>query len=196
MKIGILGGTFDPPHLGHLKLAEAAIDALELDEVILLPANSNPFKKEKRTSEPKFRVAMTQLLQKRNPKFSFSDMEITRGGVSYTVDTLGELQMVHPGDYWFIMGADAVRGFADWRNPQRIMRLCRLAVAIRPPMNKDDLERQIPDEFRDKVDIIEMAASNESSTEIRERVRKGQTIQNLTTSEISTYIRNNKLYKI
>lgn len=195
MKIGILGGTFDPPHFGHLKLAEAAIEALDLDEVILLPANTNPFKQQRRSSPAKDRIAMTQLLQKRNAKLSFSDMEITRGGVSYTVDTLGELQMVHPGEYWFIMGADAMKGFEEWKNPQRILRLCRLAVAIRPPMTRIDLELQIPEDFRDKVDIIEMTATEESSTVIREKVAKGQTIQNLTTSEISDYIRNNKLYK-
>ncbi|MBI1333859.1 MAG: nicotinate (nicotinamide) nucleotide adenylyltransferase [Armatimonadetes bacterium] len=194
MRIGILGGTFDPPHLGHLKLAEAAIESLQLDEVILLPANTNPFKGRQRTSSAKDRAAMTQLLQKRNPKLSFSDMEITRGGVSYTVDTLGELQMVHPGDYWFIMGADAVKNFGEWKNPQRILRLCRLAVAVRPPTTKEDLSRQIPAEFRDKIDIIDMATTAESSTEIRERLQKGQPIQNLTIPEVSEYIKKNKLY--
>ncbi len=194
MRIGILGGTFDPPHHGHLKLAEAAINALELDEVILLPANTNPFKSGQRTTPAKHRAAMAQLLQKRNAKLSFSDMEITRGGVSYTVDTLGELQMVHPGEYWFILGADAMKGFSEWKNPQRILRLCRLAVALRPPMTKEELERQIPDEFRDKVDLIEMPPTPESSTDIRTRLQKGQPIQNITPAEIVDYIRQNKLY--
>ena len=195
MRIGILGGTFDPPHYGHLKLAEAAIEALQLDEVILLPANINPFKQKKRVTAAKDRIAMLQLLQKKNPKLSFSDMEITRGGVSYTVDTLGELQMVHPGEYWFILGADAISTFTEWKNPQRILRLCRLAVTVRPPLNKDDLELQIPDEFRDKIDTIEMTATDESSTTIRDRVIRDLPIQNMTTPEIVTYIRNNKLYK-
>ena len=195
MRIGILGGTFDPPHYGHLKLAEAAIEALDLDEVILLPANINPFKQQKRISSSKDRAAMLQLLQKKNAKLSFSDMEITRGGVSYTVDTLGELQMVHPGEYWFILGADAVGNFVEWKNPQRILRLCRLAVAIRPPFNKDDLQLQLPEEFRDKIDVIEMTATEESSSAIRDKVIRGVTIQNLTTPEITEYIRNNKLYK-
>ncbi len=194
MKIGILGGTFDPPHYGHLKLAEAAIEALDLDEVILLPANINPFKQKKRITSAKDRIAMVQLMQKRNAKLSFSDMEITRGGVSYTVDTLGELQMVHPGEYWFLMGADAISNFMDWKNPQRILRLCRLAVTIRPPFNKDDLELQLPEEFRDKIDIIEMSPTEESSTTIRDRVIRGLPIQTMTTPEIVTYIRNNKLY--
>ncbi len=194
MRIGILGGTFDPPHYGHLKLAEAAIESLNLDEVILLPANINPFKQKKRITSGKQRIAMTQLLQKRNPKLSFSDMEITRGGVSYTVDTLGELQMVHPGEYWFIVGADAIGNFMEWKNPQRILRLCRLAVAVRPPINKDDLQLELPEEFRDKIDIIEMTATTESSSTIRDRIIRGLTVQNMTTPEIVDYIRNNKLY--
>ena len=195
MRIGILGGTFDPPHFGHVKLAEAAISALDLDEVILLPANINPFKQKQRITSARDRIAMTQLLQKKDPKLSFSDMEITRGGVSYTVDTLGELQMVHPGEYWFILGADAIGNFLEWKNPQRILRLCRLAVAIRPPINKDDLQLELPEEFRDKIDVIEMTATNESSSTIRDRVIRDLPIQNMTTPEIVTYIRNNKLYK-
>ena len=194
MRIGILGGTFDPPHYGHLKLAEAAIESLDLDEVILLPANINPFKQKKRITSGKQRIAMTQMLQKRNPKLAFSDMEITRGGVSYTVDTLGELQMVHPGEYWFIVGADAIGNFMEWKNPQRILRLCRLAVAVRPPINKEDLQLELPEEFRDKIDIIEMTATTESSSTIRDRIIRGLTVQNMTTPEIVDYIRNNKLY--
>ena len=194
MRIGILGGTFDPPHYGHLKLAEAAIESLDLDEVILLPANINPFKQKKRITSGKQRIAMTQLLQKRNPKLSFSDMEITRGGVSYTVDTLGELQMVHPGEYWFIVGADAIGNFMEWKNPLRILRLCRLAASVRPPINKDDLQLELPEEFRDKIDIIEMTATTESSSTIRDRIIRGLTVQNMTTPEIVDYIRNNKLY--
>ena len=196
MKIGILGGTFDPPHFGHLKLAQAAIEQLGLDEVILLPANNNPFKRDRRATKAQQRAEMTQLLQKKDPKLSFSDMEITRGGVSYTVDTLGELQMVHPGEYWFIMGADAVKGFEEWKNPQRILRLCRLAVALRPPMTKDDLEGHIPEDFREKIDMIEMAPTDESSSVIRDRVQRGLPVQSMTTPEITDYIRNNKLYKL
>ena len=195
MRIGILGGTFDPPHYGHLKLAEAAIEALDLDEVILLPANINPFKQKRRTAPAKDRMAMVQLLQKKNARLSSSDMEITRGGVSYTVDTLGELQMVHPGEYWFILGADSVAEFNEWKNPQRVLRLCRLAVAVRPPITREDLLLQLPEDFRDKIDVIELTATEESSTEIRDRVIRGLTIQNMTTPEISDYIRNNKLYK-
>jgi nicotinate-nucleotide adenylyltransferase len=195
MRIGILGGTFDPPHFGHLAIIEAAIQSLDLDEVIILPANTNPFKQGKPAVHPKQRLEMVNLLAKKNPKVATSDMEITRGGLSYTVDTLGELQMVHPGEYWFILGADALKGFPNWKNPQRILRLCRLAVAARPPVAEEDLLRGLPDEVREKVDLIQMPPQEISSSEIRERLLRKMPIEKLTTPEIVDYIKKNKLYQ-
>lgn len=195
MRIGILGGTFDPPHLGHLSLIEAAIEALALDEVIVLPANKNPFKQGSRGSSAQQRLEMANLLAKRNDKIATSDMEITRGGLSYTVDTLGELQMVHPGEYWFIMGADSLKGFAEWKNPQRILRLCRLAVAARPPLTREDVLVGLEDWVKEKVDFVEMPPHEASSTSIRDKVLRGLPINSLTTPEIVDYIKKNKLYK-
>jgi nicotinate-nucleotide adenylyltransferase len=196
MRIGILGGTFDPPHQGHLKLVESAIQSLQLDEVIFLPANSNPFKQNNRSTPAKQRLEMTQLLTKNHLKLAVSDMEITRGGLSYTVDTLGELQMVHPGEYWFILGADAIKGFPEWKNPHRILRLCRLAVAARPPINREDTLRGLGEEFTEKVDMIEMPPTEISSTSIREKIMKGHSVDKLTTPEVIDYIKRNKLYKL
>lgn len=194
MRIGILGGTFDPPHYGHLKLAQAAIEALQLDEVILLPASKNPFKKHTRAAPSEHRVAMCQLLHKHEPKIAVSDMELTRGGVSYTVDTLGELQMVHPGNYWFIMGADSLKGFKDWRNPERILRLCRLAVAVRPPHDTEDLKLMVHEDYLSKIDFIPIEPTDESSTEIREKLSRRQKITGLTPPEVVDYIRKHNLY--
>jgi nicotinate-nucleotide adenylyltransferase len=196
MRIGILGGTFDPPHLGHLQLIESAVISLDLDEVILLPANTNPFKQGRRSTPAKQRLEMSQLLTQANPKVAISDMELTRGGLSYTVDTLGELQMVHPGEYWFILGADSLKSFPEWKNPHRILRLCRLAVAVRPPTTKEEMLRGLPSEFADKVDIIEMPPTDISSTMIREKVLKGQNIEKLTTPPVLEYIKKHKLYKL
>jgi nicotinate-nucleotide adenylyltransferase len=196
MKIGILGGTFDPPHYGHLRVAEAAIESLQLDEIILLPASTNPFKQGRRATPAKQRLEMTQLLTKHHPKIAISDMEMTRGGVSYTVDTLGELQMVHPGEYWFILGADSLKSFPDWKNPHRILRLCRLAAAVRPPATKEEMLRGFPSEFIDKLDWLEIEPTDISSTQIREKIVKGHSIDRLTTPEVVDYIKKNKLYKI
>lgn len=195
MRIGILGGTFDPPHIGHLCLIEAAVQTLELDEVIVLPANKNPFKQGRPGCTPQERLEMVSLLSKQNPKIAVSDMEITRGGLSYTVDTLGELQMVHPGEYWFIMGADALKGFTDWKNPQRILRMCRLAVAARPPIVRDEILLGLEDWVKEKIDLVEMPPIEASSTDIRAKVQRGLPIGSLTTPEIVDYIKKNKLYK-
>jgi nicotinate-nucleotide adenylyltransferase len=196
MKIGIFGGTFDPPHFGHLKLAESALEQLGLDEVIFLPANTNPFKQKTRTSPSKDRLQMTAILVSNHPQFAVSDMEITRGGLSYTIDTIGELQMVSPGEYWVLLGADSLKGFENWKNPQRILRAARLAVAVRPPINKDELLRTVPAEFHDRIDIISMEPMEHSSTEIREKVSRNVKIDRLTSPEIVDYIKKNKLYQL
>jgi nicotinate-nucleotide adenylyltransferase len=195
MKIGILGGTFDPPHFGHLALANAALDQLELDEVMFLPANTNPFKQGKRSSPAKVRFEMTQLLVQNAPKMAVSDMEITRGGVSYTIDTIGELQMVQPAEYWIILGADSLKGFESWKNPQRILRAARLAVTARLPIVRSELLRTVPEDFHSRIDIVEMDSMPQSSTEIRDRVQRNLPIQSYTPPLVVDYIKRNKLYK-
>jgi len=118
MRIGILGGTFDPPHIGHLELARAAIDALKLDEVLFLPAHRNPLKRAK-SSPAKQRLEMVQRMVADEPKMAVSDIETSRGGPSYMVETLMELQMVKPGDYWVLLGADAMKTFDEWKTRRR-----------------------------------------------------------------------------
>jgi len=194
MKIGILGGTFDPPHAGHLALARAALQQLELDEVIFLPANRNPLKARKGTPA-KHRLGMVEALIRNDSQLAVSDMEITRGGVSYTVDTLAELQMVQPAEYWFLMGADALRGLPDWKNPQRLMRLCRLGVAVRPPMTETDVVNRVPIEFKEKVDVIRMAPMDVSSTDIRDRLARNQTVSPYVPTDVLKYIHTHHLYR-
>lgn len=195
MRIGILGGTFDPPHNGHLAVAHAAIEQLELDEVIFLPANKNPLKSRKVGTSAKHRLGMVEALIRNEPKMAVSDMEITRGGVSYTVDTLGELHMAQPADYWFLMGADSLRGLVDWRNPQRILRLARLGVAVRPPMNEQDVMNRTPEEFRDRVDVINMSPVDISSTDIRDRISRRQNVSPWMPLDVQKYISTYQLYK-
>jgi len=195
MRIGILGGTFDPPHKGHLALAKAAVEALHLDEVIFLPANRNPLKSRKVQTPAKHRLGMISQLIKHEENMSYSDMEITRGGSSYTVDTLGELHMVRPAEYWFLMGADSLRGIDDWKNPIRLMKLCRLAVAVRPPLIVADVLVKLPEEYKGKVDIIQMPAMDVSSTQIRDRIQRGQNVSPWITPEVLQYIHTHKLYQ-
>jgi nicotinate-nucleotide adenylyltransferase len=195
MRIGILGGTFDPPHSGHMALAKTAAEQLHLDEVLFLPANKNPFKTEVALASGKHRVAMVQRMLAKEPDMAVSDMEITRGGVSYTVDTLGELQMVRPAEYWFILGADAVKGLPDWRNPERLLRLSRLAVAVRPPETEKSTITKIPEHFRDKIDMIRMNPLDVSSTELRDRLARGVNVAPWIATPVFQYIQENKLYR-
>jgi len=195
MKIGILGGTFDPPHLGHLALAEAALQQFELDEVLFIPANRNPIKSFKTETAAKHRLAMVECLVRDHPKFAYSDMEITRGGPSYSVDTLSELQMVQPGEYWFIMGADALRGLSEWKSPSRLVRMCRLAVAVRPPLNVSDVLVKLPEELKGHVDTMQMFGLEISSSEIRTRLHGGQSVAPWLSPEVLQYIQTNKLYR-
>lgn len=195
MRIGILGGSFDPPHRGHLKVARAAKEFLELDEVIFLPAARNPLKPTRTTASATDRLEMTKLLIAGEPGFSVSDMELTRGGVSYTIDTLGELHMVRPAEYWFLIGADGLKTFAEWKNPQRILRLCRIGVAVRPPLQSaDDVRARLPDEFRDKMDAIPMPADPSSSTDVRIGLREGKLAPDVVPANVLAYIRRKKLY--
>jgi nicotinate-nucleotide adenylyltransferase len=193
-RIGVFGGTFDPPHVGHLALAEAARDQLELDDVIFLPASKNPLKSRRAIAEGHHRLSMVRTLINGKEGLAASDMELTRGGVSYTVDTLGELKMVQPADYWFIMGADSLRQITEWRNLVRLSKLCRLAIAIRPPMTEADVRIRIPVEFEDKCDLVSMPASEVSSTEVRDRLARNRPTAGLLTPEVAQYIHRHKLY--
>lgn len=195
MRIGILGGTFDPPHTAHLALAEAAADQLQLDEVIFMPAYKNPIKSVKQGTPAKHRLEMTKLLVAKAPRMAVSDLEITRGGPSYTVDTLTELTFAQPAEYWFILGADAVRRLGEWKQPTRLLKLCRLAVALRPPMTEVDLMARLTSDVKEQSDIITLPPMDISSSELRERFQKRQPVTPWVTPEVLNYIREHKLYQ-
>jgi nicotinate-nucleotide adenylyltransferase len=195
MRIGIFGGTFDPPHFGHLAVAEAAKEKLQLDEVIFVPANRNPLKKGK-SATAKQRMEMVKLAIGDRPGFAISDSEISRGGPSYAVDTVSELQYVTPGEYWFILGADALRTLPNWRQPGRLLRLCRLATTLRAPMTAEDVFKYIPEDYRKFIDIFEMKPTEISGSEIRDKLAKGSSISLWVPQPVIKYIQENKLYRI
>lgn len=190
----MLGGTFDPPHSGHLALAEAARARLELDEVLFIPAYRNPDKTPSTATTPKQRLAMVQLATAGNPLYSVSDIEIARRGNSYAVDTLAQLTQARPGDYWFILGADALRGLPNWKQPDKLIRLCRLGVAIRPPDKPVHLLSRLTPEIVERVDVIEMAPVEISSTEIRNMISRGLGVSQWLAPAVLEYIRENHLY--
>jgi len=194
LKIGVLGGTFDPPHAGHLALARAAIAQLELDEVIFMPVSRNPLKHKPVTST-KMRLAMTEALVADEPKTAVSNLEIVRGGQSYAVDTLAELQAAQPADYWFIIGADALKDLKLWKNPDRLLNLCRLAVAVRPPLTEEQVRSRIPEEYRGKIDLISMTPMDVASFDIRDRLHRGKPLGEMVPKGVLDYIDQNKLYR-
>jgi nicotinate-nucleotide adenylyltransferase len=193
VKIGIMGGSFDPPHTGHLALARAAMAQLELDEILWIPAGRNPLKT-RRTVPGKQRLEMVQLAIENEPNMAASDIEIGRSGPSYTYDTLFELQHVHPGQYWLILGADALKDFDKWKSPERILKMARLAVVVRPPHGRHELENKMTDELRAAIDWLEMPPVDVSSTEIRLRSEEKRPFAHLLPSKVYDYIKKHKLY--
>ena len=132
-RIGLFGGTFDPPHLGHLVLAEWARARLRLDRVVFVPAGTPPHKRGRRLTDAALRLVLTQLAVRGNPAFTVSGFEARRAGPSFTVDTLRHFHARQPGArFYLLMGADSLADFPDWHEPAEIARLATLVVAARP----------------------------------------------------------------
>lgn len=195
MRIGILGGTFDPPHNGHLAIAHAAIAALELDEVMFLPTNKNPLKTGKAPAPAKHRLEMVRILIEREDNMSVSDMDITRGGRSYAVDTLSELQMVRPAEYWFLMGADSLHDLEAWKQPHRLLKLCRIGAVSRDLTDAKVTSQRLPEEFRPFIDIVPMDPVHVSATDLREKIAKRQQTNIWMPDTVRNYIETHKLYR-
>ncbi len=194
MRIGIFGGTFDPPHNGHLALAQACMKELELDEVLFVPAAQNPLKATGPRASAHDRLAMLGLMVAAVDNMGILDIELQKGGRSYTVDTLGDLQMVQPADYWFLLGADALKGLASWKNPEKLLRLCRLGVVLRPSQADADVVARFSEPYRDRVDLVRMPPVDVSSTELRNRLAQGKSIAPYVPQAVLAYIEEKGLY--
>lgn len=183
MRIGILGGSFDPVHLGHLWIAEAALESLQLDELRWIPAATSPLKPSGPVASESARLQMLRLAVSGCPNYVVEDREIRRGDVSYTVDTLQELAAERGEAEWFlIVGSDSLASFQQWHRPERILQLAKLAVVQRSGGAEIDFsplasladEARI-EEFRQCV--IPMPLIELSSTEIRDRIAAGRSIR-------------------
>jgi len=199
VKLGILGGTFDPIHLGHLIIAEEAMSSLGLDRVLFVPAG-DPWMKADTTITPKqHRLAMVLAAVGDNPKFKVSPSELERFGPSYTVETLEEFKEDYglQTELFFIIGADALMDFGRWSQPERVLELCTLAVVGRPAQEEPDLsalESSLPG-IRKRVAMVDDVAIGVSATDIRERVAEGRSIRYLVPPTVETYIQEHGLYK-
>jgi len=196
--VGILGGTFDPPHLGHLILAETARDALNLEQVVFVPAANPPHKGngDVQVTPIEHRWQMVVAATANNPHFRLSTADMLRPGPHYTVDMLRIVQAEYPGaQLYFLLGGDSLRDLATWRDPAGIVAQARLAVMRRPGAVIDltEMERQIPG-ISARVHFVDAPVIGISATAIRERVRAGQSIRYLVPADVERYIGEHGLY--
>jgi nicotinate-nucleotide adenylyltransferase len=189
VRIGILGGTFDPPHLGHLVMASEACEALGLERLIWIPSAEHPFKRDRVRTPAETRLAMVRAAIQGDARFEASDLEMRREGPSYTVDTLRELTALHPGaELFLLVGADVVREMPDWREPMEVARLARIAAITREGEG-------IPDGSRLPTRSVPVTRLDVSATEIRRRVAAGQTIRYLVPEAVLALIEADGLYR-
>ena len=195
-RLGIMGGTFDPIHVGHLACAEQAREAYRLDAVVFIPAGVSVFKKDRQVASAEDRLAMCRLATRRNPAFDVSDIEIRRGGDSFTVDTLRQLRAHYPSnvELWFITGADAVADIARWHDSAAIAYLARFIAVTRPGYVLSDHQRELIAAMDFTVDYLEVTALAVSSSDLRARVRAGKSVRYLTLQSVTDYIREHGLY--
>lgn len=199
-RIGIMGGTFDPIHYGHLVAAEVARAEFNLDKVIFIPAGNPPHKQQKSISDAEHRYLMTALAIASNPNFEVSRMEVDKKELTYTIDTVKELQGEYgeATDIYFITGADAMLELLTWYKIEELLTLCRFIAVTRPGFDKKDLEqkiREISSKYNGEVVCIEVPLLAISSTDIRERSLGGKPIKYLLPEAVEEYIVKNGLYK-
>ena len=198
MKIGVLGGTFDPIHRGHLAIAETARNRLGLDEVYFVPAARTPLKEGDLILAAEHRVRMVRLAIADYPYFKLSTIEIDRPGLSYTVDTIAELhdKLGAEKELYFIVGWDSLAQLSRWKEPSLIIQMCRLVAVPRPGYSFPDrgsLEDAIPG-LSQRLIVLDEPKIDISATEIRQMAARGESISDLVPEPVAEYIRKEKLY--
>ncbi len=198
MKIGVLGGTFDPVHRGHIMMAEKARDTLELSEVLLVPAGQPMLKVNNRITSAEHRLAMLRQAVAGRHDLKVSAVEIERPGPTYTVDTIAGLIERYGGrdEIYFILGWDSLEQLPEWREPARLISLCFLAAVPRPGWSRPDLkalEADVPG-ISERVVFLEKPQVDISASAIREMVAGGKSIDHLVPVPVADYIKEHKLY--
>jgi nicotinate-nucleotide adenylyltransferase len=198
MRVGVIGGTFDPVHVGHLIIAEEVRARLGLDRMVFVPAGTPPHKLSQEITDPEHRLEMVRLAIAGNPGLSVSRIDIDRPGRCYTVDTIRLLQDAWgaKAEIYFLIGADSLAELPTWYRPERLFRLCRVVAVGRPGYRADldELNRWFPG----AISVIRMFSVPEvdvSSTEIRQRVREGRSIDGLVPPSVERYIYEHHLYR-
>ena len=198
-RIGVFGGSFDPVHMGHLTIAQDAVEQLELDRLIFVPAAVPPHKQEKTLADGQQRFEMLQLATESNLSFEVSDMELQRGGVSYTVDTMKQIQFEHPGaELFFIVGLDSLTILHSWKNVDQLLKNWTIVPFARGGEDPAKVAEQIQLSKVWKTRLLErMIRIHEveiSASEIRMRLAEGLSIRYLVPPEVEMYIAEHHLY--
>ena len=198
-KIGIMGGTFNPIHFGHLLLAETAYNQFDLDEILIMPTKNPYYKNLSNTATEQDRVNMVSLAIRDNEHFLFSSEELERDGTTYTVETLRNLTAAHPDhEYYFIMGADSLYHIESWKEPEAILEMAVILVAGRDGGSSSSLKSQIAyimNKYDADIRLLEAPVLEISSHDIRRRIRDGESIRYLLPDKVAEYILNHGLYK-
>jgi nicotinate-nucleotide adenylyltransferase len=196
VRVGILGGTFNPPHLGHLVCAQEAYLELELDRVMVIPARIPPHKPVEHEPGARHRLELCRLAVGGDERFEVSDLELGREGLSYTVDTLQELTTQAPQtEFVLIVGGDIAAGLPRWREPERVLELATLAIAKRRGTARSSVDAALEAlPGGERARFFSMPRIGVSSTMLRRRVRTGQPIRYLVPDAVSDYIAEHRLY--
>ena len=196
-RLGILGGTLDPIHLGHLIIAEQARLQLQLDEVQFIPCGEPALPKSHPVTPGEHRYVMAQLATASHPHFRVRRLEIDRPGLSFAVDTLRQLRAESGPEtgFFFIVGMDALRQIYHWRQSEELFRLCRFAVATRPGYGIEQVQTGLQPEHLESIIPLQVPAVDISGTLIRSQVQAGQSIRYLLPSSVEQYVRKHGLYQ-
>jgi nicotinate-nucleotide adenylyltransferase len=191
VRLGVFGGTFDPPHIGHLLAAVDAFEALSLNVLVLVPAAVQPLKADIQAAPAHHRLAMVRLLVGSDERFTVDATEMERVGLSYTVDTLESFARRFPtAERFLLVGEDAMTAFGSWREPRRIQELARVAV-LRRAVAAGERRPELPD----GTIALPTRLVDVSSTEIRERVRCGKSLRGFVPESVAAYIETERLYR-
>ena len=198
MRVGVLGGTFDPIHLGHLKIAEEVRLKLDLERVLFIPTGQPRLRTDKYLSPVADRLRMVELATSDNPYFQVCDNETRRGGPTYTVDTLIELRgsLGTDASLYFIVGVDILRRFHDWKEPERVLELCNVVVVTRPGHEDFDWPAWLVTfpQAAGRLTRLDTTMVDISGTEIRRRSGQGKSVRKLVPASVAEYIQERNLY--
>lgn len=194
-----MGGTFNPVHVGHQLLAEWAKTEVGLDEVWFVPTGNSYMKESREILPGEERLHMVELALLDNPCFKCLDLEIKRGGISYSCETLTQLKRAHPeNEFFFIVGADCLFTIENWKSPEKIFESCTLAAAVRDDAPRDEMvtkQRELEKRFRADIILLPFLRISVSSTEIRERIREGKSVRYLVPDRTLKYIEEKGYYR-